>query len=291
MTYKLLIGQRLYSSWSLRGWLCFDAFDIPCRIETVEIYSEAFAKRVADFGGGSSVPAVITPEGGCLTDTIAIAWHLAEAFPDRGLLPADAVDRAKAQSMIAEMHSGFTALRRTCPMDLSRGWIGFTPSPDVRADLDRIDHLWTRALDQSGGPFLFGEYSLADAFYAPVAARIAGFGIDVSPKSLGYVAAHLGHGSFRRWRAEGLVENRWLSVYDQPFEAGPFPAPAPVAARKVETGPSENEVCPYSGKPVSHFLEMQGKIWGFCNRLCRDKTLADPEAWPAFARIAGLEAG
>ncbi|MBM1220135.1 glutathione S-transferase [Ponticoccus sp. SC2-23] len=235
MTYELLIGQRLYSSWSLRGWLCFDAFDIPCRVETVEIYSDGFSSRVADFAGGTSVPAVITPEGGRLTDTLAIAWHLAEAFPDRGLLPEAPTERAMARSMIAEMHSGFAALRRSCPMDLSRAWIGFVPDADVRADLDRIEGLWAGALDISGGPFLFGAYTLADAFFAPVAARIAGFGIEVSPSSWDYVAAHLDHASFRRWRALGLAENRWLSVYDQPFEAGPFPAPASIAARDVET--------------------------------------------------------
>lgn len=291
MTYTLLIGQRLYSTWSLRGWLCFDAFGIPCRVETVAIYSEDFAGRVADFSGGVSVPAAITPAGGRLTDTIAIAWHLAEAFPDRGLLPETATDRTMAQSMIAEMHSGFGALRRACPMDLSRAWIGFAPAPDVRADLDRIEHLWARALDRSGGPYLFGAYTMADAFYAPVAARIAGYGIEVSAVSQALVSTYLHHGSFRRWRALGLTENRTLSVYDQPFEAGPFPAPAPIAARKVDRGPSANDVCPYSGKPVRHFMEMDGKVWGFCNPLCRDKTLADPEAWPAFARIAGLGTG
>jgi len=291
MTYTLLIGQRLYSSWSLRGWLAFEAFDIACRVETVEIYSDGFADRVAGFAGGPGVPAALTPQGGRLTDSLAIAWHLAEAFPERDLLPRDPIPRAMAQSMIAEMHSGFAALRRTCPMDLSRAWIGFAPDADVRADLDRIETLWPRALDLSGGPFLFGDYTLADAFFAPVAARIAGFGIEMSPVSQSLVSAHLNHGAFRRWRALGMAENRRLSVYDQPFEAGPFPAPDPIPARVVAKGPSVNAACPYSGRPVKHFLEIGGRVWGFCNPLCRDKTLADPAAWPAFARMAGLETG
>jgi glutathione S-transferase len=124
MTYQLLIGQRGHSSWSLRGWLPFAVFDIDVAVNATRIYSDEFAAEVAAFGGAGTVPVVRTPEGGLLTDSIAIAWHLAEAFPDRGLLPTDPQDRAEAISLIAEMHSGFTALRGACPMNLYTGWAG-----------------------------------------------------------------------------------------------------------------------------------------------------------------------
>lgn len=223
MTYTLLIGQRLYSSWSLRGWLCFDPFGIPCDVKTVEIYSDEFSEVVRRFAGGRSVPAALTPDGGQLTDTLAIAWHLTEAFPDKGLLPTDPIERALAQSMISEMHSGFGALRSACPMNLGTGWAGFVPDELVRRDLERIEVLWSRALDKSGGPFLFGNFTLADAFFAPVSARIAGFGLPVSAAAKGIAAEHLDHPSFRHWREAALGEGKLLTVYDQPLDRVPFP--------------------------------------------------------------------
>jgi len=289
MTYKLLIGQRGYSSWSLRGWLPFAAHGIPYELLKAEIYGGDFARDVAEFGGGTTVPAVVTPEGGKLTDSLAIGWHLAEAFPDRGLLPEAPGLRAMAMSMICEMHSGFSALRSACPMNLFTGWHGMTPSEPVLADLARIEHLWTKALDASGGPFLFGDYSLADAFYAPVAMRIAGYHLPCSDAARAYIDAHLAHLPFRQWRAMAHAEGLRISVYDQPFEAGPFPAPDPIPAEAVESGTALNTACPYSGDPVTHLLRLSdGRIIGFCNAFCRDKTVADPGAWPKFTALAGL---
>lgn len=285
MTYTLLIGQRLYSSWSLRGWLPFEVFDIAHDIARAEIYGDGFARQVDTFAGGRSVPAALTPAGGRLTDSLAIAWHLAEAFPDRGLLPVGSTDRAMAQSLICEMHSGFAALRGACPMNLGTGWAGFEPGADVRADLDRIETLWSRALDRSGGPFLFGAYTLPDAFFAPVAARIAGFGLAVSDGPRAYVATHLDHGPFRRWRACGIAEDRPIGVYDQPLARTAFPVPAPWPAHPVDAGPSVNARCPFCGAAVTRFMQMDGRIWGFCNAFCRDKAVADPEAWPALVEM------
>ena len=223
MTYRILIGQRAYSSWSLRGWLPFAAFDIPVEVEHAVIYAETFAADVAAFGGTGTVPVVRTPEGGVLSDSLAIAWHLAERFPERGLLPADPVDRAMAQSAIAEMHSGFTALRSACPMNLVTAWAGFVPSAAVTADLARIEAIWSAALARSGGPYLFGAYSLADVFYAPVAMRIAGYGLPVSEAARAYVAAHLGNPHLRAWRAAGLARDAEVAKYDMPLARVPFP--------------------------------------------------------------------
>ncbi len=225
MTYKLLIGQRLYSSWSLRGWLPFAVHNIAVQTQDTLIYGADFQKDVATFGAHRTVPAVRTPQGGLLTDSLAIGWHLAEAFPERGLLPEAAKARAMAQSMIAEMHSGFTALRGACPMNLATGWTGFEPAPDVTADLARIDRLWSDALDMSGGPFLFGDYGLADAFYAPVCIRIAGYGLAVSEAAQAYVQAQLAHPAIRQWRNDGLRMDRELPNYDMPLERCPFPMP------------------------------------------------------------------
>jgi glutathione S-transferase len=285
MTYRLLIGQRSYSSWSLRGWLPFAVFGIPVEIATAEIYSDSFAADVAAFGGAGTVPVVQTPAGSVLTDSIAIAWHLAEAFPEAGLLPVDPTLRAEAQSIVAEMHSGFTALRSACPMNLRTAWAGFAPAADVLADLARIEAIWTRALDRSGGPFLFGSYTLADAFYAPVAMRIAGYDLPVSDTARAYVETHLAEPSFRRWRALGAGEGPDIAKYEMPVPRAPFPAPPTIPARAVDTGTPENVACPYSGRPAAHLAEIGGRIFGFCNARCRDKTVADPMAWPEFMAV------
>lgn len=225
MTYTLLIGQRLYSSWSLRGWLPFAAHDIPVAVEDALLYDPGFYDHVRAFGGHRSVPAVRTPHGPVLADSLSIGWHLAEAFPDRGLLPADPAQRVMAQNIISEMHSGFMALRGACPMNLATAWDGFVPSEAVLADLARIDAIWTAAIAASGGPFLFGAYSLADAFYAPVAIRIAGYGLPVSDGAAAYVQAQLSHPAIRQWREDGLARDAELDVYDQGLPRIAFPMP------------------------------------------------------------------
>lgn len=287
MTYDLLIGQRGHSSWSLRGWLPFAVFGIDVAVQKTRMYSDVFDAQVAAFGGAGTVPVVKTPQGGVLTDSIAIAWHLAEEFPDKHLLPAASKDRADALSLIAEMHSGFGGLRDACPMNLYTGWANFQTPPDVRSDLDRIDTIWSRALERSGGPFLYGDYTLADASYAPVATRIATYGLSVSTTAQTYVRTHLAQSDFRRWRAMGLAEGPELPQYCMPLERSPFPAPPAFDSRPLDTGTPENDLCPYSGLPVTHLAEIGGRVFGFCNAFCRDKTVADAAAWPAFMRIYG----
>lgn len=224
MTYDLLIGQQSYSSWSMRAWLAFAPFDIPVTLHFAEIYGETFYDDVTRFAGGSTVPAVRTPDGGLLTDSIAIAWHLAEAFPDRGLLPSGAVERAEAMSIIAEMHSGFTHLRANCPVNLRTAWAGFEPSEAVLSDVARLEDIWSRALNRSGGPFLYGDFTLADAFYAPVATRLLTYGLPMSETALGYAKAILRHPAFLEWRAEGMKETAEIARYDKaPLERVPFP--------------------------------------------------------------------
>ncbi|MGB3407011.1 MAG: glutathione S-transferase [Jannaschia sp.] len=286
MIHDLLIGDRSYSSWSLRGWLLFEAFDIPFREHRTRMYSDDFARDLAAWAPARTVPTVRTPDGGLWFDSLAIAEGLAEAFPQAGHWPSEPRARAMARSVVAEMHSGFRALRSACPMNLRVKSGGFESTDAVLDDLARLDVLWAacRAL-ATEGPWLFGPYSAADAYYAPVAMRIAGYGLPVSEAAQSYVSAHLSHGPLRRWRAMGEAQNRTLDVYEVIEPARPFPMPARVPARAVAEGPSVNDRCPYSGDPVTHFLEAGDRIWGFCNAFCRDKTVADPEAWPAFMAI------
>lgn len=285
MSYELAIGDRTYSSWSLRGWLLFEKFGLPVRVRTARLYSAEVAALLADFAPARLVPAMKTPEGEVVGETSAIAETLAERHPDAGHWPADPAARAMARYLVAEMHAGYRDLRSECPMNLSKSFADRTVGAPVLADLARLEDVWSRARERFGvgGPWLFGSYSAADAFFAPVAARIATYNLPVGTLARDYVAAHLSDPAFRRWRAMGLAENFEQDFYKPYYGTTEraWPGPKPAAA-SLAHGPSENLLCPYSGKPVSHHLRFRDRIWGFCNAFCRDKTLHDPEAWPAF---------
>ncbi|MEL7213796.1 MAG: glutathione S-transferase [Pseudomonadota bacterium] len=287
MTYDLYIGDRSFSSWSLRGWLMLKAFDLPHRTHLVGLYSGTMADDLADLAPARLVPVLKTPEGDVSQDTLAMAETLHERHPDAGLWPRDQSARVLARWIVAEMHSGFGALRGECPMNLRDSWVGFPVSDAVRTDLARIETLWSEARSKfgSGGPWLFGTYSLADVFYAPVAARIAGYDLPVSDAAQNYVAAHLADPLFRQWRAMGATVDYDPMPYQHDLQKRNWPGPTPITARAVDSGPSVNETCPYSGEPITDFLEAGGKIYGFCNAFCRDKTVQDPEAWPDFMAI------
>jgi len=287
MTYDLIIADRTFSSWSLRGWLMFENFGIPCRVQMAGLYDGTLADDLAAFAPARLVPAMRTPEGNVVGDTLAMAETLAERHPDVGLWPAEASARISARWMVAEMHSGFMALRGECPMQLLHQYKDFVVSPAVRSDLDRLEELWSLARARFGqdGPWLFGEYSLADVFFAPVAARIAGYGLEVGADATAYVQAHLNDTAFRRWRALGATKNYDPVPYALDLATLAWPGPAPLAARAVTSGPAENAACLYSGKPVKYFVELDGRIFGVCNQTCRDKTIADPGAWPEFMEI------
>ena len=284
MSYDLAIGDRAYSSWSLRGWLLFDAFGIPVNTHTARLYTDELATLLKDFFPGRTAPTMRTPDGTVVPETLAIAEELASRHPAAGIWPAEPAARAVARVLAAEMHAGFTALRGHCPMNLRVSYTGCAPTGAVLADLDRLQVIWAWARRETGatGPWLCGAYSAADAFFAPVAARIAGYNLPVGPEASDYVSAHLAHPSFRRWRAMGQVDGADQDFYRRDYPRHPWPGPQPLAARAVAHGPSVNATCPYSGKPVTDFMELSGKVWGFCNAFCRNKTTADPEAWPKF---------
>ena len=287
MTYDLYIGDRTFSSWSLRGWLMFEKFNIPVRTHMAGLYDGTMAADLAGLAPARLVPVMRDEAGIVIGDSLAMAETLAERHPDSGLWPAGPAARALARWITAEMHSGFVPLRSDCPMQLTHQVLGFEPSAPVIADLARIDTLWSlaRTRHSAEGPWLFGRYSLADVFYAPVAARIAGYDLPVSDTVQNYVALTLKDLSFRRWRAMGLTKSYSPMPYDTGLPTDSWSGPSPQPATALETGMAENANCPYSGDPVTHLMESGGRIFGFCNAFCRDKTINDPDAWPAFTAL------
>jgi glutathione S-transferase len=286
-TYDLVIGDRSYSSWSLRGWLFFDAFGIPVTTHPARLYTDELPLLLQAYPPARTAPTMRTPEGSVVPETIAIAEELATRHPEAGLWPTDPHARATARVLAAEMHAGFVALRSYCPMNLRVSYTGCQPPPEVLADLARLETLWAWARQTTGSttPWLCGAYSAADAFFAPVATRIATYNLPVGPEVMLYVNAHLAHPSFRRWRAHGLVEGADQDYYRRDYPRRDWPGPVRLPARAVDGTEAENTACPYSGALVSHVLELYGRRFGFCNALCRDKTVADPEAWPKFMAL------
>lgn len=286
MTYDVFIGDRVFSSWSMRGWLMFEKFGIPKKTHMVGLYDGTMTEDLADLAPARLVPVMRTPDGIVVGETLAMAETLAERHPEAMMWPTDPAARALARWLAAEMHAGFGNLRSQCPMQLLHQY-QMQPSQAVLADLARLQDLWTLARTRHGeaGPWLFGRYSLADVFFAPVAARIAGYNLPVSPLMQEYVAATLADPVFRRWRAMGLTKSYDPVPYAMDLPIKPWPGPVAMPAQAVTSGTPENDACPYSGKEITHLGNFDGRIFGFCNAFCRDKTVADPLAWPKFSAL------
>ena len=286
-TYDLVIGDRAYSSWSLRGWLLFDAFGIPVKTHRAQLYTDAQATMLKDYFPAKTAPTMRTSDGSVISETIAIAEELATRHPGAGLWSADPHARATARVLAAEMHAGFSALRNHCPMNLRVSYTDCQPPQPVLDDLKRLETLWSwaRETTKSTTPWLCATYSVADAFFAPVAARIAGYNLPIGPEATLYVNAQLAHPSFRRWRAMGMVDGADQDFYRRDYPRRDWPGPVRLPARAVDGTATENTACPYSSQPVTLALELYGRRFGFCNAFCRDKTLADPEAWPEFMAL------
>lgn len=225
--YNLAIGDRTYSSWSLRGWLMFEQFNIPVKIDSARMYSAEFKQMLAEYGGGNTVPAIHFDDGGkvLVSDSLAIAETLAERHPDLNMWPSNPAARGFARAITAEMHAGFTSLRNDCTMNLRHVYKGFQPSDGVQKDVARIDSLWRTARQKFGtaGPWLFGDYSLADAFYAPVATRLLTYDLPCSQTAKDYVQTVISDTAFKNWRADGLAENFVQPGYDLDIETAPWP--------------------------------------------------------------------
>jgi glutathione S-transferase len=213
---RLVIGNKGYSSWSLRGWLGLKQTGLAFEEILIPLDRPESAAALAMHSPSRRVP-VLVDGGSRIWETIAILEYCAEIAPQAGLWPADRARRAHARAISAEMHSGFANLRRHLPMDLKR-----KPEPraypeEVAADIARIEAIWAECLAQrpKGGPFLFGAFSAADAMFAPVATRFRSYAVPVSAMSRDYCDAIFDHPPMREWVAAGLKEP-WVIEYPRP---------------------------------------------------------------------------
>jgi glutathione S-transferase len=224
----LYIGNKNYSSWSLRPWLLLTQAGIPFTERKLSLNFAAgspFKQAVAQHSPAGRVPVWVDDDGFAVWDTLAICETLAERHPDLALWPADAHARARARSVCAEMHSGFTGLRSHFPMNLEAhlpevGARVLAAQAAAQVDLQRIDTMWRELLAAYGGPFLFGRFSIADAFFAPVCARIRSYALPVSPPVAAYVERVFALPAMQAWVAEALAEHEFLSE-DEPYRTSP----------------------------------------------------------------------
>lgn len=203
----LYIGNKNYSSWSLRGWLALKATGQPFREVMIPLDQPETHASIRTRSPSGRVPAL--HHGDLVVwDSLAIGEYLAETFPAARLLPEDAKARAHARSIIAEMHSGFAPLRNHLPMNLRRTAAQRPRPPEVDANVARIQQLWgeCRARFGAGGPFLFGHFTLADAAYAPVATRFATYLVPVDATSAAYMDAIIAHPAMAEWIADAKRE-------------------------------------------------------------------------------------
>ena len=228
MPYDLVIGDRAYSSWSLRGWLLFDAFGLPVTTHSARLYTDELATVLRDYPPARTAPALRLPDGTVVMESLAIAEELASRHPEAGHWPADPRARAVARSLAAEMHAGFQALRSRCPMNLRVSYAETPVDDALRADLARLDRIWAWAREACApeGPWLCGGYSAADAFFAPVASRVATYALPATAPMQAYVDAHLAHPSFRRWREASLSDGADQESYRRDHPTRPWPGVA-----------------------------------------------------------------
>ena len=221
--YILHIGNKNYSSWSLRPWLLMTQTGID--FEEVKLRlgwtpDSAFKRRLLELAPTGRVP-LLVDDGFAVWDSLAIVEYLAEQHPGKRIWPSDPRQRARARSLCAEMHSGFSALRERFPMNIEAslaeiGAQGVQQSSAVKADLERIEAMWRQQLVQGGGPFLFGAFSAADAFFAPVCARIRTYVLPVEADTLAYVQRIFDLPSMQAWCTEARAEHDFI-VEDEPY--------------------------------------------------------------------------
>lgn len=208
MTLKLVIGNKNYSSWSMRPWLAMRANDIAFEEILIPLYTGAVDKqRILDVTRSGKVPALIDGDV-TIWDSLSIIEYVAERFPASRLWPEDRAGRAHARSISAEMHSGFGPLRNECGMNLHRPVGAIALSDDARANIARIEQIWTECRERYGksGPFLFGGFGAADAMFAPVVHRFRTYAIAVAPEAKAYMETMMALPAFQEWTRAGLAE-------------------------------------------------------------------------------------
>ena len=206
--YKLVLGNKAYSSWSLRGWLIVKMAGIDFEEEVIFLRKADTREKILRYSPAGKVPLLIE-DGRLIWDSLAIGEHLAERYPEHGLWPGDPAARSLARCISAEMHSGFQALRSALPMDLTRRYPDHRPSPEVTAEVGRIQAIWQdcRSRHGSGGAFLFGMPTIADAFYAPVVTRFRTYEVDLDDSAEAYCRAIEDWPLMRQWQREADQED------------------------------------------------------------------------------------
>jgi glutathione S-transferase len=216
MTLKLVIGNKNYSSWSMRPWLALRAGGIAFDEVFIPLYTgEADKNRILAVTPSGKVPALVDGDV-TIWDSLAIIEYVAERFPQARLWPEDRAARAHARSISAEMHSGFMALRNECGMNLHRPIGAIALSADARANIARIQQIWIECRERYGksGPFLFGSFSGADAMFAPVVHRFRTYAIEVAPAARDYMSAMMTLPAFQEWTRAALAETLVIERFE-----------------------------------------------------------------------------
>jgi len=221
---KLYIGNKNYSSWSMRPWVLLKQAGIP--FEEVMVRFDSFApgstfRHTMDPISPTGKVPLLQDEHLTVWDTLAIAEYLAEQYPEHQLWPKDVAARAKARSICAEMHSGFSNLRSQCPMNIEAALPGtgaliWRDKPGVRSDVARLVAMWQELLRDHRGPMLFGDFSIADAYYAPVCMRLKTYALPVPTQIAAYVARVCALPGVQAWISDALAENDFLD-FEEPY--------------------------------------------------------------------------
>jgi glutathione S-transferase len=215
----LVIANRNYSSWSMRPWTLLRGREIPFRERMIKFESQDWRDNISKLSPSGLVPVLWEGEPGkgfAIWDTLAIAERLYELFPKHGVWPADSEARARARAAAAEMHAGFRALRASMPMNIRNRYPGKGMNESTAKDIARISELWA----QAKGPYLFGEFSAADAFYAPVATRFVTYAVELEGAARKYQQALLDSPAVRAWSADAVKETEFVAE-DEPYATRP----------------------------------------------------------------------
>lgn len=202
---RLYIGNKNYSSWSFRPWLAMKVAGLDFEEVLVPFDMAAGNPKFAAFSPTNKVP-VLEDGDATIWESLAILDHLARKHPDAGLWPHDVIQRSKAMAMSCEMLSSFSDLRNDCPMNMRRERAKIAVSAGLAKDVARVETLWAGCLEASGGPFLFGGFTIADAMYAPVVNRLDVYGLDVSPTTQTYMDTIKALPAWKEWEAAGRAE-------------------------------------------------------------------------------------
>jgi len=216
---KFVSGNLNYSSWSIRALLMVRHLGLEVEEEIVPLDFPDTTARLAEISPTRKVPLLLTDDE-TVWDSLAIIEWLADRYPDAGVWPADPKARARARAISAEMHSGFPALRRECPMDIRSRHGRPEMSEALANDILRVDAIWSSALETSGGPYLFGEWSAADAVYAPVVTRFLTYDLPRSTTAQAYIVAVMSHPLMVKLAAEAAAEPWWIKYDENGRSAG-----------------------------------------------------------------------